>query len=230
MQELALARRVLVLCGTYTVASSPLINFFKMLKAMTQERKDLNSIRLTASVLLAYRFVKPELVNSGLFSMNNALYLITNKKCKDLRDRIYGIASLFPEKLRQKIPIGYSVTIPECFSSATRAIAEICHSVEFITWKSPKHTQLTKSELDELPSWSIDWSSDDFPVPLSHIFRSRSATRPSFKFANDKILQLRGVRVGIMKDVLVCNSGSDSEGNLRLTSSLEEVIKLFSRL
>jgi hypothetical protein len=226
MQELAHAKQAQVICGPYTVLYSSLVQFFRVLRSVTLNRPGLENIYLTANYFPYWD--KQGLTSSGNFNMHSAVRLIGGKKCRDLRDRLFRIISLFPAELRQKNSVDYSVNISKSFASATRAIMETYGLVDIIAWKSPSHTALAKSDFDQLPSWAIDWSGDDFVVPCDYICGPKRNPAPFLEFS-DNILRLRGVRIGVVEHVKIREWPEwfrDSQSALRLTSFVEHSRKL----
>jgi hypothetical protein len=225
VQELAHAKQAQVICGPYTILYSSLVQFFEVLGSVTLKRPGLEYIYRTSKHFPYWDITKQGLTRSGNFRMQSALGLISRKECRDLRDRLFGIISLFPAELRQRISVDYSVSVSESFASATRAIMETYGSVDIIAWKSPSHTALAKSDFDQLPSWAIDWSGDEYVLPCDRIYQSKRKSAPFFEFS-DNILRLRGVQIGLVEHVEIREWIRDSQDALRLTSLVEHSRKL----
>jgi hypothetical protein len=100
VQELVHAKQAQVICGPYTILYSSLVQFFEILLSIGSNRPGLEEIYRTANHFPYWD--KQGLTSSGNFNMQSAVRLISGKKCRDFRDRLFGIISLFPPKLRQK--------------------------------------------------------------------------------------------------------------------------------
>jgi hypothetical protein len=135
IQELAYARDVLVMCGSSTAKYTSLIAFASALRDMSSSFGHFDSRAFYRSLMANFlyrdaRRIKQKGPGKRL-DASELMDILSQRLCKDRRDMIYGVHSLLNPELQQHIPIDYSKTTAEVYTSTARAAIEnqpLCRS------------------------------------------------------------------------------------------------------
>jgi hypothetical protein len=153
-------------------------------------------------------------------------------KCKDPRDKLFGICSLFPADLKSRIRIDYSASVSDIYASATRTMIETYGSAHIITWKPLVYPDPTENHCNDLPSWSMNWGSYSLRVPFSEfpVFNASGNLSPSFRFLGNT-LQIPGFQVGVIEHVQANEWGYEPDEHfLRFTSFLKHSRNILDKI
>jgi hypothetical protein len=234
IQEIAHAKRVQVLCGQYAIPYASLIRVLKTVgltaRKIPRHTHGLSLLLRTITQFLNWRpGVMPSLLSGRPLNIYLMIRSLMLKRCKDPRDKVYGIHSLFTPDLQQRISIDYSTSAAEVFASATRAIMERDKVIDIIAWKVQPVNEET-GHIANLPSWAINFDASNYIELIFEIrpnCNANGSAKPFFRFL-DKTLKTRGVRVGVIEHIQVLEWNRDSLRSLRLTTLLECSKKLLN--
>jgi hypothetical protein len=155
------------------------------------------------------------------------------KNCRDPRDKLFGIHSLLPASLQQRIAIDYSLSVADVFASTTQAIIENDNVIYIITYIAVETAAAGETnaffKTPAVPSWAVNWAGNVL-VPISECVRGFNANgnvKPFFKFCHLN-LEVRGVRLGITGYVqgMDWHGGDPPNTSLRLISLVDQVRNL----
>ncbi|KAF4915274.1 hypothetical protein CGCVW01_v010354, partial [Colletotrichum viniferum] len=123
------------------------------------------------------------------------------------RDKIYALRALSPGVLG-KMRVNYQQPIGEVFHEATRLMVEEEVSLRVLYFADQAKTTVGVP-WDTLPSWTVDFATEDAEMRGSHKYYYKSlcaasgGSKPIFEFSRDgKSIHLRGVRVGRVTGVV----------------------------
>lgn len=126
-------------------------------------------------------------------------------KASDPRDKIYALRSQFVRTFG-KINVDYNRSISSVFADATKMM--ICDDAEYDAAGMLVLANASRSTtLPDLPSWAVDWASEDFTMRFweagaPHIlFKASKESKPRYRFSEDlKRLFLTGTIVGTVQE------------------------------
>ncbi|KAF4817543.1 hypothetical protein CGCSCA5_v005692 [Colletotrichum siamense] len=131
----------------------------------------------------------------------NQLRRVLSMKASEPRDKIYALRALSPGVLG-KMRVNYQQPIGEVFHEATRLMIEEEESLRVLYFANRAKTT-GGVPWDTLPSWTVDFATEDAEMRGSHKYYYKSlcaasgGSKPIFEFSrNGKSIHLRGVRVG----------------------------------
>ncbi|KAH0430070.1 hypothetical protein CcaCcLH18_08016 [Colletotrichum camelliae] len=131
----------------------------------------------------------------------NQLRRVLSMKASEPRDKIYALRALSPGVLG-KMRVDYQQPIGEVFQEATRLMVEEEDSLRVLYFSNREKTT-AGVPWDTLPSWTVDFATEDAEMRGSHKYYYKSlcaasgGSRPVFAFSRDgRSVHLRGVRVG----------------------------------
>ncbi|KAF5496161.1 Heterokaryon incompatibility protein 6, OR allele [Colletotrichum fructicola] len=131
----------------------------------------------------------------------NQLRRVLSMKASELRDKIYALRALSPGVLG-KMRINYQQPIGKVFHEATRLMVEEEGSLRVLYFANRAKTTVGVP-WDKLPSWTVDFATEDAEMRGSHKYYYKSlcaasgGSKPIFEFSRDgKSIHLRGVHVG----------------------------------
>jgi hypothetical protein len=234
VQEIAHAKQVQVICGSYCLPYAGLVHFCEEMQSSARSVATL-SHHLATLFYAARQFlnwrpgIELGLSSEGSLNINNLFRAINQKKCGDPRDKLFGIHSLLPTSLQQRIAIDYSLSAADIFASATQAIIENDNVIYIITYMSGGTAAAGETndflKTPAVPSWAANWAGDVL-VPISEFVegvKANNNVKPFFKFCH-RSLEVRGVRLGVTNYVQVTDwqRGDLTEASSRVTSLVDQ--------
>lgn len=152
------------------------------------------------------------------YHLNYLLQATTHYAASDSRDRIYALLGFAEKVYQQKLIPDYSKTVTEVYVEAVKCIVETDRSLNILAFPA------SKKNLDDLPSWTPDFSISLsthsrallprdlekprlkalLPPELWAQYRvSGLGSRPTFRFSEDrKCLSVRGIQFGRVDEVV----------------------------
>lgn len=126
-------------------------------------------------------------------------------KASDPRDKIFALRSQFVRTFG-KVKVDYNRSISSVFADATKMM--ICDSADFNAAGMLVLANASRSTtLPDLPSWAVDWASEDFTTRFweagaPHVlFKACKKSKPRYRFSEDlKRLFLTGTIVGTVQE------------------------------
>ena len=196
VQEIALAAQVFWMCGIDSIDAIEISLFQDNLPSFT--RKKLQSFLQPKKGPQKERRIFSTIFTlvQGMCSCPVTPFLepcpLRRTKCADLRDRFYGLHSLFEPSIQNLLIIDYSLSIPNSVINATKAFLVGTGRLAMISW--PKvQSEFGGSELYTtlLPSWVPDWGSTDHPRPFASWY-DKSTDLADFDISSDYRLRCSG--------------------------------------
>jgi hypothetical protein len=160
-QELALASRAVVYCGSHTVEWE---DFRKVVAALYY--KNVYYTIVSEGRFPAFQEARVTLQNicgtaTGKLRYSHLRIRFGNAECKDTRDKIYAILALLSEADRQLgIKPNYSQTVEELYTDVARRVIVRQHRLDLLG-----SCDIAMRKL-RIPSWVPDWS---IPLPMSDV-------------------------------------------------------------
>ena len=218
VQEIALAKRVIVICGEYEAVTLPaLIDLGAVLDAKIHQsissfsKESYNfTLMLSALALTGPNSVTlapiPDMPWTNTYS-NNLIHLALTKRCKDPRDKIFGCYNLLEPELQEKILVDYACGPREVILSALQTIIITTQRLDIVTWRKPKRDHSSTNDFEStLPHWAPSLNIDlrDTSCELAGNFDSGHESLGTIHFSPcSEILQTKGVRLGYVRDTFM---------------------------
>jgi hypothetical protein len=159
VQEIALAKDIVVYCGRDVIDWSALCNIQRLLRggdeddlrpAQPGHEPSMQSAVWKGPYTLR---LSREAVSSGNFSIYQGLQYNIYKQLTDPRDMVYGLAALQKKGCLSAFPNDYSWTIAKTYTEFAKYEIMRTHKLDIVTKVHPDR----ENEF-ELPSWVPDWS------------------------------------------------------------------------
>lgn len=119
------------------------------------------------------------------------LELLEKLHASEPRDHVYALKPILP-KILQPVKVDYNAPVGQVFQEATRGYASYLQRVDFLNYAT------MKSDIQDLPSWAVDWSLQKQPpsFPRNH-YNDSSRNRPQcVDFSTDSsIMKVRGLKI-----------------------------------
>ncbi|KAI1348743.1 hypothetical protein F5Y01DRAFT_291505 [Xylaria sp. FL0043] len=112
------------------------------------------------------------------------------RKCADPRDKVYGILSLCPSRLAQRISPQLQKSVSDVYKDGFLAYATISCRLDLLS-----HINHGTSSW-ESPSWVPDWSQDADILQAICYSAAAGMSKPSYKVTPHNTLRVRGALVG----------------------------------
>lgn len=148
-----------------------------------------------------------------------------HQNCSDPRDKVYGVLSLVPEKIRRHIDVDYSKTVSQVYIDAIVAEIQVTKEVHLLGDIGPLNDRMP-----DAPSWIPNWAPK--ATPRAELFPDRRFS-PSLNSAaavqhvDADILEVMGVRCATISSLGPAASGSSAD---RLRAFIEWQTQKFGRL
>ncbi|KAK1764246.1 hypothetical protein QBC33DRAFT_547582, partial [Phialemonium atrogriseum] len=223
VQEIVHAKRVRLMCGSTSIVMGSLVRFLNAIFWATFDTPD-EEIRVAAlkGVELFTLYFTP--LQDHLSAMKHIVYLGNNKRCRDLRDKLFGVRSLLPEELQECIDVDYSASVGDVYASATRKIIESVGALDGILWRPFQWDQTELCGDLDIPTWAISLiEENNMPTSecaLGNTFRA-SAGFPAFYSFSGRQLETRGVRIGVIRQSRMNNLGRDQRMAFRFSDFIK---------
>ncbi|KAL2073871.1 hypothetical protein VTL71DRAFT_11197 [Oculimacula yallundae] len=232
VQELVVARRVIIQCGTSAIEAVALEATQRLLYAISERqmgfKKDYlailfpNDSRTITSVMFrglrSIMDVK-ETFKSQESSFFTYLLCLSHQRSTDPRDMVYGLAALANPISPYKIQISYSSSVSEVFADLARKELQHCKSLLVLT------RARSNSRIVGLPSWVPEWSRQDrhyflreIRTPQYFYSAARDDTMPSIILSTPSILILKAIVIGVIEKTAQSNSvvSRDDSSSMKL--------------
>jgi hypothetical protein len=205
LQEIALAEKVTWVCGSKTVETEDMESFLD--KHYYAENLD----RLTKALGFCGRaselgyFIKlfeqgprslrvGRLIDANQESRKTLIARVT--KCTDVRDRVFGLYSLFEPNVQRHLIVDYSLDSTAVFINATQAMIDEKGRLDIVSWPKLPITSIIADKALQLPSWVPDWGSANHPLPFAYWFEPTRRNSADFGFLPGGKLRCKGAHVG----------------------------------
>lgn len=207
VQEIANASEVILMCGTHEASFAS----FKQLVALVQRHKFIQHLPDTVTkkaflIGLPLRILhipncNKEKGETSLLDIGDVSAITRIRKCKDPRDKLFGVISLLQEDIYKELEklVSYKRSDSHTFTSAAISIIKTTGRLESITWQASPYSRKRHWYWKQMPSWAMDWALPGFMTPYSRDDRFHAdgvSTAHGFSFENKKLLLVNGVRLG----------------------------------
>ncbi|KAJ0110225.1 HET-domain-containing protein [Diaporthe amygdali] len=217
LQEALLSRaRADVQCGRTTV---PWVAVQKSMYRLESNQ----SIPLEIAQLLRpwAAILAPAQRNAGVCLLRWAKH----QNCSDPRDKVYGVLSLVPEKIRRHIDVDYSKTVSHVYIDAILAEIQATKEVHLLGDISP-----LADRMPDAPSWVPNWAPKANPRP--ELFPDRRFlpslnSAAAVRHVDPNILEVMGVHCATVSSLGPAASGSSAD---RLRAFIAWQTRKFGRL
>jgi hypothetical protein len=155
--------------------------------------------------------------NSNFITPSQWIQFFSERKCQDVRDKVFAFYNCFAPRIRDAIEVNYSKSTSEVYTQMARVLINynghlgLLHTIDL--------HQNDTSAPKELPSWCPNFA---YRTPfVSFLGRfdvlddeSRNAASHYSFNSDDKLLQIRGRRIGTVKNVRSITSRALQETDL----------------
>ncbi len=160
LQELALAKTVVLRCGTKSAAFEDLHAIYSVIGRWA-DSPDVRELTLRAahlySIALLLSLRDLDGMNKDGMPMTSILAESQDQLVSDLRDKVYGLLGMASDALILVPLLSYDISEAEVYTHLTRSLIVNSKRLAYIHHKSP----FGKSSL-EIPSWAMDLSTPCF--------------------------------------------------------------------
>ena len=223
VQEVALAKQVVLFCGRYEIhwkiiteamlMSGSAIWTERLKVALAAKGRDAENGFLTE----IFHTQGPRSLISPSSEASTGMYqdrkretfrlavMMADKACFDPRDKIFGIYSLLPPSMQRRINVDYSLETADIFLTAAKAFIQGAECLDIINWPNRQ-----ESNTVQLPFWVPDWSLsfDVTPYAVYHEYwNSTPDPRTNFvdyQIQDDGVLQIKGCTIGTITSTSEC--------------------------
>jgi hypothetical protein len=169
VQEIGLAARVLWVCGTDSIDDDIMNHFQEQFLFLYENEPAKLLAAQNRSSEAWYLHESNQRGPISLFPPGLSMALaLRQTKCADLRDRVYGMCSLFDPSVQQLLAIDYSPNVVDVFINATMAFLLGTRRLSLVSWPKfyaePEEHHLYATSL---PTWVPDWGSTIHPRPFA---------------------------------------------------------------
>ncbi|KAK3995159.1 hypothetical protein QBC44DRAFT_356566 [Cladorrhinum sp. PSN332] len=230
-QEIVNAKKVVVTIGTESVPMQSLVQFLQSLYMLGEAGVKREGIRALALQGLSKTFVhlqctgrnEPWLNSPSL--MTRIILLTSMKSATDLRDKLFGIRNLLPEKMQACIEVDYTKTVGQVFADATRKLIELEDAMDGILWQPANYDRGEICQYYDIPTWAIgiveEAKMSTSECALGSRFRASGNFPPFYRFEGQE-LETRGFKVGVVKSTMAdCVQSRDKDMAFRFTTVLK---------